>query len=348
MATVDTSRTPALEPTARLGGENAAAATQTYLYLRTGLVGAVIAIGLAVALTPAALLPKGQGALSSISHYYYTPAKIVFVGALCAASLALLALAGVGIQSYILDIAALLAPLIALIPTPVRLAQIEAFDPKCGRPDDACIPPGDFGDMRLGFEVWLWIAGLAIAFGIVQSVRRAVLARRHPRQPRPVPPLHWATLLVAASVWAVLLVTGFLAQPWFHASAHFLIAGAFFVLVATVVWIEAVRQWRPRSTILGDAEDKDHGSQALAIAYAIIAVALALDIAAAVVVIVRQKWFDPAFAPTGVFLVEAIGLACFAVFFALQAWEHRHDVDGWRPLPPNRAKLEHIRRGVGS
>lgn len=343
---VDVAPAPRDAVDARPRDEREAAYTvqQTSFALRGGLVGVVVAIGLAVALTPSELLPDGQGALSSISHYYYTPARIIFAGALCAAALALLALTGTGVQSRILDLAALLAPLIALIPTPVRLAQIATFDPKCGRPDDACIPPDEFGDVRLGFQVWVWLAGIVIAVGLARAVRQAMLARRHPESFARVPALSWGTIAVALAIWAALVVTGYLVQPWFHATAHFLIAGTFFVLVSLVAWIEAIRQWRPRSTLMGDPEDRAHGSRGYAIAYAVVAVVLLADIVAAAVVIGIQKWGDAAFAPTGVFLVEAVGLGLFAVFFALQAWEHRRDGNGLEPLPPSRARLRELER----
>ena len=58
---------------------------RTYRYLRIGVAGTVVAILLAVAQASTT-----YGWLTSISDYFYTPARDVFVGALVAASLALL------------------------------------------------------------------------------------------------------------------------------------------------------------------------------------------------------------------------------------------------------------------
>ena len=326
------------------GGDNdddeySYAVKQTYLYLRLSLVGTIVAIGIAVAYALAELLSNGRDPLPSISHYYYTPARIVFVGALCAAALALLTLAGKGVQSYLLDIAALLAPLIALLPTPVELEQVATFDPKCAVPSKSCIPPADFEYVRLGFKVWLWMAGIVILIALVRAILRPVLAKRDLDSPKPVPRSYWVTLIVASVIWVILWATGNWAQTWFHSKAHFYIAGAFFLLVSIVAWIEARIQWRLPPRVKGEPVDTKHGSKGFAAVYLIIAILLGIVIVGAAIVIIIQNCVDPNFWPIGVFVVEAAGLILFAVFFALQTWHHRRDGDGWGPLPPSTKRV---------
>lgn len=305
---------------------------QTYLYLRLSLIGTIVAIGLAVVLTPKRLLPDGNGTLHSISHYYYTPARIVFVGALCAAALALLTLAGKGIQSYLLDIAALLAPLIALIPTPVKLNEVATFDPKCATPNDQCIPPDDFEYVRLGFTVWLWLAGLVILIGFVRAGVLAYRARTGSSENEKVPPLVWWTLVVASAIWVFFFWTGNWQQAWFHSNAHFTAAGTFFVIVSLVAWIEAVRQRRRRAGSQDDDTNRRKMTGYLW-TYAFIGIVLFLNTIAATVIILVQSKVNTDFAPSGVFIVEGIGLIFFAAFFAVQTFDHRKDGDGWGPLP---------------
>ena len=78
---------------------------RTYRYLRIGIAGTVVAIFVAVGMAAADV-----GWLTSVSDYFYTPARNVFVGALIAASLALVALSGRGTERALLDAAALFAP----------------------------------------------------------------------------------------------------------------------------------------------------------------------------------------------------------------------------------------------
>ena len=85
---------------------------RTYRYLRIGVAGTVVVIFVSVLLAVPAV-----GWLTSVSDYFYSPARDAFVGALIAASLALLALSGRGLERGLLDAAALFAPLIALVPT---------------------------------------------------------------------------------------------------------------------------------------------------------------------------------------------------------------------------------------
>ena len=88
---------------------------RSYRYLRIALVGVVVIIIAAVVIESSI---SGTW-LPSISHYYYTPARNVFVGALVAASVALLVLSGTDAEGAWLDVAATFAPLIALIPVAV-------------------------------------------------------------------------------------------------------------------------------------------------------------------------------------------------------------------------------------
>jgi hypothetical protein len=89
--------------------------TSTYRYLRIALAGTVVVIFVAVG------VEMVQGShLASISAYYYTGARTPFVGALIAAAVTLAALAGSGSGRVLLSIAAILAPIIALVPTPLK------------------------------------------------------------------------------------------------------------------------------------------------------------------------------------------------------------------------------------
>jgi len=100
---------------------------RTYRYVRLSIVGATLVLAVSLAIE----LATG-GMLSSVSAAFYTPAGHVFVGSLCAISLALLVLSGRSVEQSLLDIAAVFAVIIALVPTPVT-------DPTCSG-ETVCVP----------------------------------------------------------------------------------------------------------------------------------------------------------------------------------------------------------------
>ena len=89
-------------------------ALKTYRYLRMGMVGLVLALALAI------LLERLQVDCwqTSISSYYYTPARAIFVGALIAIGVSLLVIKGSTRREDVLfNIAGILAPVVGVVPT---------------------------------------------------------------------------------------------------------------------------------------------------------------------------------------------------------------------------------------
>jgi hypothetical protein len=95
---------------------------RTHRALRLSLAMVVLALFVGVAVE---VVRSGGLVLPAISLYFYTPAQGVFVSALVAASLALVVLAGRDLETVFLDVAAVFAPLIALVPTSITRAQWE-------------------------------------------------------------------------------------------------------------------------------------------------------------------------------------------------------------------------------
>ena len=88
-------------------------AQKTYRYLRIGLIGAAVMLAAAVVIERWHV-DCWQG---SISAYYYTPVRAVFVGALVAVGLSLIVIKGEGHEDVYLNIAGMLAPVVAFVPT---------------------------------------------------------------------------------------------------------------------------------------------------------------------------------------------------------------------------------------
>lgn len=89
-------------------------AIKSYRYLRIGIICAVLMLGAAVAIE----VVRAPGCWQeSISGYYYTPVRAIFVGALMAIGLALIVIKGPPLEDISLNIAGMFAPLVAIVPT---------------------------------------------------------------------------------------------------------------------------------------------------------------------------------------------------------------------------------------
>jgi hypothetical protein len=297
---------------------------RTYRNGRIAIAGTVVLIGIAVAVTSAR-----TGVLGSISAYYYTPARNVLVGALLAAAVAILVLSGRGAQRALLDAAAVVAPVIALVPTPVSAGAVPGIAVVCAS-GDRCLPAEVLPDVDVGAAVYL-IAG-ALTVGVVVALAAVGSGRGRAASlgagaagvrdvggggavatsARGV----FVSAGVAAVVLAVVAAGWMLARDVFLASAHLVAAVVFFGLVAAVAVVNAVA---PRS------QPGVPTAPWLRRSYGIVAVALVVDLAVTVVAVLTGHADDTA--PPPVFVGEAVALALFVVFWVLQSTERWSDPD---------------------
>ena len=263
---------------------------RTYRYLRIGLAGTVVAIF--VAIFQAATT---YGWLSSISDYFYTPARDVFVGALIAVSLALFALSGRGAERALLDAAGLFAPLIALVPTTVVAGTVPGVVVPCtGR----CFPPAYEADVANGVVVYLVLGVLvllvALLLGALGQVSLAAV---------------WPSLVIAAVVVAATGLTWAFARDAFLQNAHFVATTLFFATFAAV----AVRSAFPRQG--------PPPPPVFRVLYTAIAVGLVLVLVAYLVLLPQASGRSIPI----VLIVEAIALTLFGVFWVVQSIEKWSD-----------------------
>lgn len=212
----------------------ATTAQKTHRYLRLSLVFVVFALLASVAIETVVVswepLALGWEPLPSISHYFYTPARNVFVGALIAASLALLALSGRNRATILLDIAALFAPLIALVPT-----GIDPEHPIGGLAcpgTEECVPTEHLDDVRAGVAAY---AVVVIAIVLAMAVIRAKRGFATPG----------ARLVSVVAVVTAIVIAGLAFIPGLNAdfpfnfwpyppSIHFVVTLIFFGIFAAV------------------------------------------------------------------------------------------------------------------
>ncbi|MFF2494009.1 hypothetical protein [Agromyces sp. NPDC058064] len=188
--------------------DDATTGQKSHRYLRLSLVLIVVALLLSVTYQS---ISSGV-LLNSISHYFYTPAHAVFVGSLIAASLALVALSGrdsdplngYNIEPVLLDIAAVFAPLIAIVPTGIvsselmtlkgsnsellatygvtKAEDLEMLKGWCGGPKDDCVP--SVYQPSIHVSLWTYIIIVLIIVALILWIRREKLWDRKHRQTR--------------------------------------------------------------------------------------------------------------------------------------------------------------------
>lgn len=270
------------------------ASLRTYRYLRIAMGGMIVVIFTAVA-----VVAIGQGQLlGSISQYYYTPARSSFVGALVAAAVALLALSGHRAERALLDGAGLLAPLIAVVGTPIRDEGI------CGT-EAACVPEAAVPDIENGVLTYLVIGTAGWLTVLVLVLARRVELR-----------VAGISLAVATVVLGGIAGLWLFARPVFLGSVHFMAAAAFFLLIGTI----AVLHLRGR-------DDSPDPARWMKMVYGVVAIGMVVVVLLAVWAVVDEQLNPspvvPAFPP--VFACEVAALVLFLVFWVVQSIQRWND-----------------------
>ncbi|MEX0151049.1 hypothetical protein [Microbacterium sp. LMI1-1-1.1] len=266
---------------------------RTYRYVRLVLVGASVLLAVSVAVQFVV-----GGPLSSLSAAYYSPAGPVFVGSLFAVAAALVALSGRSLEQGLLDVAAVLALVVAVVPTTVDGDAC----PAGGR----CVPP----------EVVPTVANNAVSVAsvvVLGAVAAAILARVQGTASRGVAITIGVilALVVGGSLWAASSPQGFLL------AAHTVAAVAFFALVGAVAALAARRPPSPGRRPRG-----------VRVAYAVVAGGILLTLVLLLVALVLEGTAVVDLRGFPVVLVgEAAALLLFLVFWVVQTVELWDDVD---------------------
>lgn len=97
-------------------------ALKTYRYLRLGMIGAVVLLGTSIVVESFDATNADTGAQwclqESISAYYFTPVRAIFVGCMFLVGLALIAYKEREVwEDFLLNVAGMLAPVVAIVPT---------------------------------------------------------------------------------------------------------------------------------------------------------------------------------------------------------------------------------------
>lgn len=263
-------------------------AIKTYRYLRIGMIGAVVLLAASIGIE----IFKAGCAQTSISAYYYTPVRSIFVGAMFVVGLSLIVYKGRGLwEDLWLNLAGMLAPVVAVVPTS-DIGTCRSVAPLEADTLPAWVIPS------IDNNLWaLWIAGVA---GLIVAVVVWFMNKSDPvRRPEIDSGTGRMLLLTAAALAAAVLVI--LSAPNFvHTGSHGPASIAFFgcLLGAIVVNVlhhrgEEEQRWRRW--------------------YAFVAAAMVLGASIGVF-----KLFDP----YHTFVLEAVEIVLFAAYWIVQTIEN--------------------------
>ena len=320
-------------------------AIKTYRYLRIGMIGAVVALGVSI------FYEWVQVDFScyqpSISAYYYTPVRAILVGSMIVVGFALIVYKGRTWQEDVcLNFAGLFAPVVALAPT------TDAGGCWSRRPGpDAVHESGELApwlvaniNNNIRTLLWTGLAGLILSFILVVVVN-AKNAKEDKNAEKLAKGLDAALKRDERGTWLSLGLTGLLlGTGWllvwfwddFYTLAHGYAAILFFMFLWGAIVSNVKRHWQkekaPKGTFWANLREQD----GIFKWYALVALAMAVGF----IVLL------PAFRLVGdhtVFWLEAWEILWFLVYWILQTAENWDEevlddgtpavADGSKPLP---------------
>ncbi len=268
---------------------------QTYRYVRAAIAGSVLLLFMAVLLQ---ILADGGAIQGSMSAYYYGPVRGVFVGTLVATGLALVAIKGrPGPEDILLNLAGMLAPVVAFVPTPVL-----ATEALCREGAKRCIDPEFLPGVENNMAALILIGPPILVFAWWTSVRTDTTSRSVR-----------LSLTGASAVWVGFAFWFFWGpRDAFLETAHYLAAGLMFALIIVVVWVNALRT--------------DHAFRVgttwvhYRLVYRVIAATMALALLSALVFSWATRANTDRTFPL-IFVLEAVVLLLFLTFWVAQTSE---------------------------
>lgn len=266
---------------------------KTYRYLRLGLIGSAFMLAVSILWE---FREVGYECLqTSVSGYYFTPVRAVFVSVLVAVGAALIVIKGQGVEDFFLNVAGMLAPVVAFVPT-VNAADCSSIDldpfPLVRTPSGTMLSDATLANVsnNLGALVITGVAGVIVAF---------VLSRRDSGVR---PPL----LGLAATLAIILVVGGLYASgwEWYRSQLHNIAAILMFVFLGAASIANARR--------MGAA-----GSRRYARLYWLIPILMAVTVG---VILSIDRLMDGW--AHAIFTLEAVEVSLFAFYWIVQTAEH--------------------------
>ncbi len=202
--------------------DNPSAELETYRTLRLGMVAGGLLLGTGVV---GYIISVGGRIPQSVSATFYTPIQTIFTGTLILVGLALVTVKGrPGWENTLLDVAGVLIPMVAFVPTPIQ-------DASCEPAGQDCVPLPLVGGVVLNVGAYLALGLLALGY----LWARRLFEGQNKEWDGPTT----KGIAVVTGVWLLIGAIFFLARPQFLQFAHYASAISFFVILGVVVFINA-------------------------------------------------------------------------------------------------------------
>ena len=311
-------------------------ATHTYRLLRASMP--ILLLWLVVAMGLVWLESGLSHPMTSISAYYYTDAQPYFVAVLVGLGVLLIVIQGqTPWEDALMNSAGALAPLVALLPTPVK-EQSDCVEAYCTvnvlRREDltAAIPDNhDLIAFNLKVAVPIWL--ILVAYLTLRAMRAwRPSSRTAALSDEKVPRAFSATLVLGWGIFGLVLYTlSDHTRDWFYKGAH--LASAALMVTLLLLSIVAFTAWVPRASWARPAPaglaDLFHVKRLVKNRFGIyFALAIAFLAACIALVLLKPDNWDHA-----VIVIEAAALLPFIVYWLVQGHALRtHDEHLGRPL----------------
>ncbi|KRB44122.1 hypothetical protein [Terrabacter sp. Root181] len=248
--------------------------------------------------------------LGSISAYYYTPARTVFVGSLCALGASLIAYKGHSPEEdVLLNFSGFMAFVVAMVPT--------VPDGRCG-PNAYTQSPAEIA-AAVRNNIWSLVVVAVVAAVVAAWLKRGALTR----DPSERPTVRSVVVSVVCGLVLLAELTLFLAlRDRFIALSHGIAAGTMVAGVIAVMVFSALRAEERHEGATGGGAARGIAYKRIYIA---IAVALALALGVTVLAALTVSGFDHL-----ILIAEVIIIVLFGAYWGVQTkelWDLR-DAEG--------------------
>ena len=227
---------------------------------------------------------------TSISAYYYTPVRAIFVGTLIAIGAMLIVIKGrTSLEDTLLNLAGLLAPIVAIVPT--------SQNATCPSPLDATPVGQDFSPLTLAnIDNNLTAMVIAGAIGLFLTLGLMLWKRQNTTTGQ------WVGLVVMAIAYFVVVGLYYGNEDGFVSNAHGAAAIVLFLFLIAAILAHVAQRW-------GDENNP------FLPWYLAIAALMVLGVVVGVIADWRHK----------ILHIEMWELGLFAVYWALQTWDYWDD-----------------------